>query len=73
MAKAKPSGFIDLRDHDSTGFEASGWRGDVPEKFRRAIADLADDRVADATYRLANFGEAMSVTSWESTRRHRGS
>lgn len=33
--------------------------------FRRAIAALDDPRVGDATYRLANFGEAVSPNSWE--------
>lgn len=60
-----PQGLVDLRGHDWSHFDTSSFGPKEVARFRRAIDALADPAVGDATYRLANFAESLTSTSFE--------
>jgi hypothetical protein len=65
MARKSIAGMIDLRDQDSAELDITVYGDRESLRMRRAIAALADPEVSAATYRLANFGETCSASSWE--------
>ncbi|MDQ6616068.1 MAG: hypothetical protein M3083_15365 [Actinomycetota bacterium] len=60
-----PEMLADFRGFDWSDFEVGAFGERDALKLRLAIKALADDEVADATYRLANFGDFATPRAWQ--------
>lgn len=65
MPRVDRNAMVDLRGHDWTHTDLTGISEHDAVKLKRGIRALEDPDVADATYRLANFGEVVTPGSWE--------
>jgi hypothetical protein len=63
MSRSNPDGLVDLRGHDWSTFDGAPYGDRERTQLLRAIPALEDPEVADATYRLVNFGDAISSRS----------
>jgi hypothetical protein len=65
MPRKPQAGMFDLRHHDWSSIDLSSFGEREEVRMHRAVRALEDPQVAEATYRLANFGETVSARSWD--------